>query len=90
MASPNPGCGIAVIAKVAEIIERSVSSTDSICTFIPPVLMMLSFLPRMEKVPSGCNCAMSFVTNVSSQTSGALIMSVSSDDKDNCTEGKGV
>lgn len=76
IASPNPGCGIAVIAKVTEIIERRVSSIDSICTFIPPVLMVLSFLPRMVKVPSGCISARSFVTKVSSQTCGAWITSV--------------
>ena len=90
IASPNPGCGIAVIAKVTEIIERRVSSIDSICTFIPPVLMVLSFLPRMVKVPSGCISARSFVTKVSSQTNGAWITSVFSGDKHSFTDEKGV
>ena len=90
IASPNFGSGTDVMAKLAEITGRKASSTVSACILMPPLLMMLSFLPKMRKRPSGSSSATSFVTSVSSATRGASITSVPSAESDSLTDGKGV
>ena len=56
----------------------SAFSTCSICTFIPPVFMVLSLRPRMRNRPRSSNSAMSFVTSRSGFTDGASMASVPS------------
>ena len=90
IASPNFGSGTDVMAKLVGMMGRKVSSTISVCIFMPPLLMMLSFLPKMRKRPSGSSSATSLVTSVSSVTSGASIISVSSVESDSLTDGTGV
>ena len=90
IASPNFGSGTDVMAKLVGMMGRKISSTISVCIFMPPLLMMLSFLPQMRKRPSGSSSATSLVTSVSSVTSGASIISVSSVESDSLTDGKGV
>ena len=84
IASPNFGSGTDVMAKLVGMMGRKISSTISVCIFMPPLLMMLSFLPKMRKRPSGSSSATSLVT------SGASIISVSSVESDSLTDGKGV
>ena len=49
IASPNFGSGTDVMAKLVGMMGRKISSTISVCIFMPPLLMMLSFLPKMRK-----------------------------------------
>ena len=61
IASPNFGSGTDVMAKLVGMMGRKISSTISVCIFMPPLLMMLSFLPKMRKRPSGSSSATSLV-----------------------------
>ena len=65
------------------------SSTSSICILIPPLLIILSFLPRTTKLPSVLNLMISLVIKTSSQTKGACITNVSSVERESRTEEKG-
>ena len=62
MISPNFSSGAEVIRKGTDRCSFNAASTCSICTFTPPVLIVLSFLPRMRNRFCPFISAMSLVT----------------------------
>ena len=76
MHSPNFGSGTAVTMKGTGSAVFSAFSTCSICTLTPPVLMVLSFRPKIRNCPWALNSQMSFVISFSAQTAGASIVRV--------------
>ena len=90
MISPNFSSGAEVIRKGTDRCSFNAASTCSICTFTPPVLIVLSFLPRMRNWFCPFISAMSLVTSSFSQISGAYITKVFSLLRRICMLSKGV
>lgn len=82
--------GAEVIRKGTDRCSFNAASTCSICTFTPPVLIVLSFLPRMRNWFCPFISAMSLVTSSFSQISGAYITKVFSLLRRICMLSKGV
>ena len=90
MRSPNLMSGAEVMRKGSGSSGFKAASTCSICTFTPPVLMVLSFLPMTRNCLERLNSTMSFVVSRSGHTSGASMTNVFSSDRESATWSKGV